>query len=46
MQKYMGQGMNQQQVLKIREAFDSFNPVDGYIDVTNYKARISESGSR
>ena len=46
MQKYLGQGMNQQQVLQIRQAFENFGPVDGYIDVTNYKARLSESGSR
>ena len=31
MQKYINQGMSQQEVIKIKEAFDAFEPVDGKI---------------
>lgn len=29
MQKYLNQGLNQQQIIKIKEAFDSYQPVNG-----------------
>jgi hypothetical protein len=29
MQKYLNQGLNQQQILKIKEAFDAYHPVNG-----------------
>lgn len=29
MQKYVNQGISQQDILKIKEAFDSYKPVNG-----------------
>lgn len=29
MQKYLNQGLSQQQILKIKEAFDAYHPVNG-----------------
>jgi|688.fasta_scaffold607065_2 hypothetical protein len=29
MQRYLNQGLTQQQILKIKEAFDAYHPVDG-----------------
>lgn len=28
-QKYLNQGLNQQQIIKIKEAFDSYQPENG-----------------
>jgi hypothetical protein len=33
MQKYMNQGLNQPQILQIREAFETYQPVDGVISL-------------
>jgi hypothetical protein len=33
MQKYLNQGMNQQQILQIREAFETYQPVNGLISL-------------
>lgn len=38
MQKYVNQGLSQQQVIKIKEAFDAFHPVDGQIKTDKLKA--------
>lgn len=31
MQKYLNQGLNQHQILQIREAFETYDPVNGEI---------------
>ena len=36
-QKYLNQGLNQQQIIKIKEAFDSYQPVNGEIDVAKLR---------
>lgn len=33
MQKYLNQGLNQQQILQIREAFETYEPVNGEISL-------------
>jgi hypothetical protein len=33
MQKYLNQGLNQNQILQVKEAFDSYEPVDGFVDL-------------
>ena len=36
-QKYLNQGLNQQQIIKIKEAFDSYQPVHGEIDAAKLR---------
>lgn len=33
MQKYMNQGLNQPQILQIRQAFETYDPVNGQISL-------------
>ena len=33
MQKYLNQGLRQAEIIKIKEAFDAYQPVNGRIDV-------------
>ena len=33
MQKYLNQGLNQHQILQIREAFETYEPVNGEISL-------------
>lgn len=40
MHKYLNQGLNQQQVLMIRRAFESYSPVEGEIPLDKYKECI------
>jgi hypothetical protein len=37
MQKYLNQGLSQNQILQIKEAFDSYEPVNDYIDIEKMK---------
>ena len=46
MQKYVKKGLTQQQVLRIREAFNSYHPVNGQIEVRKLKAITEESRSK
>ncbi len=46
MQKYVSQGAKPQEVLKIKEAFDSYQPVDGEIEVSRLRSTTEQSGSR
>jgi hypothetical protein len=32
MQNYINRGLPQSEILKVKEAFDAFGPVNGYID--------------
>jgi hypothetical protein len=43
MQKYLNQGLSQNQILQIKEAFDSYDPVDDYIDVEKMKEVTEQS---
>jgi hypothetical protein len=36
-QNYLNQGMNQNQILQIKYAFDCYEPVDGLIDLNKLK---------
>ena len=45
-QKYLNQGLNQQQIIKIKEAFDSYQPVNGEIDVSKLRTCTEQSGSK
>ena len=46
MQKYLNQGLNQQEVIKVKEAFDAFGPVDGRINASKLKLSTEQSGSK
>lgn len=37
MQKYLNQGMNQNQILEVKEAFDSYEPENGLIDLNKLR---------
>lgn len=37
MQKYLNQGLNQKQILMIRQAFLSYEPTNGFIDLAKYR---------
>lgn len=45
MQKYINKGLSQQQIIKIKEAFDSYGPVDGKISVSKLFQTTEQSGS-
>ncbi len=45
MHKYIGDGMNQQDIIKVKEAFDSYRPVDGRIRVSKLFESTEQSGS-
>jgi len=46
MQKYMGQGLNQNQILQIKEAFDSYEPENGQIDLNKIRTATEQSQSK
>lgn len=46
MQKYLNQGLNQNQILQIKEAFDSYEPSNGEIDLSKLKATIEQSHAK
>ena len=37
MQRYLNRGLSQNDILKVKEAFDSFDPHNGYIEVLKVK---------
>ena len=43
MQKYLNQGLSQNQILQIKEAFDSYDPINDYIDVEKMKEVTEQS---
>lgn len=45
MQKYLNQGLKQQEIIKIKEAFDSYEPVNGQIQVSKLFEATEQSGS-
>ena len=46
MQKYINQGLSQNQILQIKEAFDSYEPDNGRIDLHKLKKATLQSGSK
>lgn len=40
MQRYLNQGLNQKQVLMVREIFESYEPEDGLISAERYKENL------
>jgi hypothetical protein len=40
MQRYLNQGLNQKQVLMVREIFESYEPVNGCISAERYKENL------
>lgn len=46
MQKYLGQGLNQNQILQIKEAFDSYDPVNGEVEVSKLRPNIDQSPAK
>lgn len=46
MQKYVNRGLAPVAVIKIKEAFDSYEPVNGYIDVEKVKNLSKDSGDK
>ena len=46
MQKYLNQGLRQPEIIKIKEAFDAFDPVDGTIDAERLRKSTEQSGSK
>jgi hypothetical protein len=46
MQKYLNQGLNQHQILQIREAFDSYAPENGLIDLDKMRHCTEQSQSK
>ena len=45
-QKYLNQGLNQQQILKIKEAFESYEPTNGRVESEKLKNCTRLSGSK
>lgn len=45
MQKYLNQGLKQQEIIKIKEAFDSYQPINGEIQVSKLFQATEQSGS-
>lgn len=43
MHKYLNQGLNQQQIIMIRKAFESYSPIEGEIPLDKYKECIFHS---
>jgi len=43
MHKYLGQGLTQNQILQIKEAFDSYQPLNGSIDLGKFKIATEQS---
>lgn len=37
MQNYLNRGLQQTEILKVKEAFDAFAPVNGYIDADKFR---------
>ena len=46
MQKYLNQGMRQQEIVKIKEAFDAYQPVNGRINADKLRKSTEQSGSK
>lgn len=46
MQKYLNQGLNQQQILQIREAFQTYDPVNGEISLEKLKLCTEQSSHK
>lgn len=46
MQKYINSGLSPAAVLKIKEAFDAHDPVNGYISVEKVKELSKDSGDK
>jgi hypothetical protein len=46
MQKYINNGLSPTAVLKIKEAFDSYEPVNGYISVEKVKDMSKDSADK
>ena len=46
MQKYMNQGLRQQEIIKIKEAFDAYQPVNGRIDAEKLRKSTEQSGNK
>lgn len=45
MQKYLNQGLKQQEIIKIKQAFDSYCPINGEIQVSKLFESTEQSGS-
>ena len=45
MQKYLNQGLRQQEIIKIKEAFDAFQPVNGRIETEKLRKSTEQSGN-
>lgn len=43
MQKYLNQGLTQAQIMQVREAFESYHPVDGKIDLASLRICTEQS---
>jgi hypothetical protein len=46
MHKYLGQGLNQNQILQIKEAFDSYDPANGEVEVSKLRPNIDQSPAK
>ena len=46
MQNYINKGMPQAEILKIKDAFDSFQPVNGYIDAERVRETTNNSSDK
>ena len=46
MQKYLGQGLNQNQVLQIKEAFESYDPQNGQIELDRLRVATEQSQAK
>lgn len=46
MQKYLNQGLNQNQIIQIKYAFDSYEPENGLIDLNKLKSATEQSQSK
>lgn len=45
MQNYLNKGLKQQEIIKIKEAFDSYQPVNGRIEVAKLFQSTEQSGN-
>lgn len=46
MQNYINKGLPPSEILKVKEAFDAFNPVNGYIDADRFRETTNNSSDK
>jgi hypothetical protein len=46
MQRYLNQGLNQNQILQIKQAFDSYDPQNGVISLVKYRECMEQSENK